>query len=167
VVTWIAAILTIAVAIAYVPLAARNPSGRATVFFVAAFLVLMAALLLRSMAPRVPGSVRMSFRAGAGGGLLVLGVLALMSIGLPLILAGLAAFVAAGVTGVERPLKSALFSGVAALLAVVVLITGFEVTQRIVACPPHGSMSGSGTGFITGPYQYECVDGRLNWRSNP
>jgi hypothetical protein len=167
VVTWIAAILTIAVAIAYVPLAARNPSGRATVFFVAAFLVLMAALLLRSMAPRVPGSVRMSFRAGAGGGLLVLGVLALMSIGLPLILAGLAAFLAAGVTGVERPLKSALFSGVAALLAVVVLITGFEVTQRIIDCPAHGYMSGSGTGFVTGPYHYECVDGRLSWRSNP
>jgi hypothetical protein len=167
VVTWIAAILTTAVAIAYVPLAAGNAFARARIFFVAAFLVLMAALLLRSMAPRVPGSVRMSFRAGAAGGLLVLGVLALMSVGLPLVIASLAALLAAGLTAVEKPLKSALFSVGAALLAVAVLIAGFEVTQRMVACPAHGSMSGGGTGFITGPYQYECVDGRLNWRSNP
>jgi hypothetical protein len=167
VVTWIAAILTIAVAIAYVPLAAGNPFARARIFFIAAFLVLMAALLLRSMAPRVPGSVRISFRAGAGGGLLVLGVLALMSVGVALVVASLAAFLAAGLTVVQKPLKSVLFGGGAALLAVVVLITGFEVTQRIIDCPEHGYMSGSGTGFVTGPYHYECVDGRLSWRSNP
>lgn len=106
----------------------------------------------------------MSFRAGAAGGLLVLGVLALMSIGLPLVIAGVLAVVAAAMTGVEKPLKPALVSTAAALLAAVVLIAGFEVTQRMVVCPSHGYIAGSGAGFITGPFHYECVNGRLDWR---
>ena len=50
-------------------------------------------------------------------------------------------------------------------LAVVVLVAGFEVTERLIVCPAHGSSGGGGTGLVTGPYYYDCVNGRLTFHS--
>jgi hypothetical protein len=137
-----------------------------TVPFVAGYLLVMAALLGISLTGRPNPSWRMPLRAGAAGGLLVLGILGAFSIGLPLILAGILATGSA-----VRTLKgrvwtpTGLVGAAAALASVAVLVTGFEVTERIIVCPSSGNMGGGGTGIVTGPYHYECVDGRLSFHS--
>jgi hypothetical protein len=137
-----------------------------TIPFVAFYLALAAALLAASLMRRWSAAVRGAFRAAAAGGLLVLGVLALMSIGLALVVAGgLAA--AATIRTLRGPLitSSNLLGVASAVTSVVVLIAGFEVTERMIVCPTNGSMSGGGSGFVTGPYYYDCVDGRLTFHS--
>jgi hypothetical protein len=133
--------------------------------FVAGYLLAMAALLGLSLvrAERIV-AVRTSLRAGAAGGLLVLGIVAALSIGLPLVVAGMLA-TGAAVRTVRGPLLTrAGLAGVgAALLSVAVLVGGFEVTERLIVCPSTGSMTGGGSGFVTGPYHYECTDGRLDF----
>jgi hypothetical protein len=64
-----------------------------------------------------------------------------------------------------RPLRVAASEAFAAALVVVVLISGFEVTQRIIVCPVSGSSGGGGPGFVTGGYHWECVDGQLHMHS--
>jgi hypothetical protein len=134
--------------------------------FVASYLVVMIVLLAVSLMRRWSFGVRTGLRAAAAGGLLVLGVLALFSVGLPLVIAGgLAA--AATVRTLRGPVftPSNLLGAASAVVAVVVLIAGFEVTQRVIVCPAHGSMGGGGTGFVTGPYYYDCVNGQLTVHS--
>jgi hypothetical protein len=136
-----------------------------TVPFVASYLLLIAALLGVSLLQRPRIIVaRTALRAAAAGGLLVLGILAAFSIGLPFILAGMLA-TGATVRTLRGPhLTSSAFSGVAAaLIAVAILVAGFEVTERMIMCPAHGSAGGGGTGLVTGPYYYECVDGQLDF----
>ena len=53
----------------------------------------------------------------------------------------------------------------AAAIAVAVLVAGFTVIAGIIVCPEQGSMSGGGTGFLTGPYYYDCVNGELRYHS--
>jgi hypothetical protein len=148
-----------------VALTLGNGFDRARTVFIAGYILLMAALKVASLRAGLGGRGRMILRAGAAGGLLVLGALALASIGLALVVASVLAFVSAGMVAVEKGPGAVAFSGTAALLAVVVLIAGFEVTERIVFCPAHGYMGGGGTGFVTGPYHYECVNGQLKWGS--
>ncbi len=137
-----------------------------TVPFVAGYLLLMAALLGLSLTRFPSPSWRMPLRAGAAGGLLVLGIIAAFSIGLPL---GLAGILASG--SALRALKGPIWTptgliGVAAgVAAVAVLVAGFEVTQRIIVCPASGTSGGGGSGLVTGPYHYECVDGQLSYHS--
>jgi len=88
--------------------------------------------------------------------------LALFSIGLPLIVAGLVAF-----AGLLRTINDSAGRRMAAgtsiagaLAALVVLFVGFVVTERIIGCPP-GVISGSGGGgFLTSSYSYTCRNGR-------
>jgi hypothetical protein len=138
-----------------------------TVPFVTGYMLLMAGLLGTSLVghPKIVRA-RSALRAGAAGGLLVLGIVAAFSIGLPLIVAGVLA-AAATVRTLSPPhlTPAALSGGVAALVSVAVLVSGFEVTERLIVCPDHGTMSGGGSGFVTGPYHYECVDGRLSFHS--
>jgi hypothetical protein len=47
----------------------------------------------------------------------------------------------------------------------VVLVAGFEVTERLIVCPTHGVSGGSGYGLVTGGYHWQCVDGRLTFAS--
>ncbi len=137
-----------------------------TVPFVAVYLLVMAALLGTSLIRLPSPGWRMPLRAGAAGGLLVLGIIGAFSIGLPLILAGILSTGAA-----VRALKGRLWTPTgllgfaAAVAAVVVLVAGFEVTERIIVCPSSGTAGGGGVGFVTGPYHYECVDGRLSFHS--
>ena len=137
-----------------------------TVIFVACYLFALAALLGASLMRRWSASVRLPSRAAAAGGLLVLGVLAISSIGLPLLIAGAMA-TGATVRTLRGPFAtpSSLSAVAAAVVAVAVLVAGFEVTERLIVCPAHGSTSGGGSGLVTGPYYYECVDGRLTFNS--
>ena len=143
-----------------------RPPELFTLPFVAAYLALMAVVLAASLMHRWSAAVRTAFRAAAAAGLLVLGVLALMSIGLALVIAGAMA-AAATVHTLRRPVFTAsnLLGPASAVIAVAVLIAGFEVTGRMIVCPAQGSMSGGGSGFLTGPYYYDCVDGHLNFHS--
>jgi len=173
--TWFALIVVLATELAYL-LVIRSQNADAglaggapdafTVPFVAAYLLVIAALLAASLMWRLSPPVRLSLRTAAAAGLLVLGVLALFSIGVPLVVAGAMA-TGATVRTLRGPLltSSSLFAVGAAVIAVVVLITGFEVTERMIVCPAQGSSGGGGNGFVTGPYYYDCVDGRLSFHS--
>jgi hypothetical protein len=134
--------------------------------FIVTYLAVIAVLLMVSLIPRRGAGVRSVLRASSAGGLLVLGVLAMFSIGLPLVIAGAmgSAATARMLLG-RRGRLSALSTVVGATIAVAILIAGFEVTQRLIVCPAHGSSGGGGSGFVTGPYQYECVEGKLSFRS--
>jgi hypothetical protein len=145
----------------------RPPDTAFTVPFVVGYLLLMAGLLgISLLRRRRIVAARTALRAGAAGGLLVLGVLAAMWIGLALILAGALA-TGAAVRTVSRPhwKPSAVFGVAAATLAVVLLVAGFEITERMIVCPAHGSMGGGGSGLVTGPYYYDCVNGQLSYHS--
>ena len=135
-----------------------------TVPFVTAYLLTAAALLVASLL-RMGTGVRAAMRAAGAAGLLVLGYLAGFSIGVPLILAGvLAAIATLGTMSHVRGVAIAA-APAAAVIAVAVLIGGFEVSERAITCPATGSMSGSGTGFVTGPYHWSCAGGTLHWSS--
>jgi hypothetical protein len=167
--TWAALILVLATNTAYV-LLIRGQDGVApnayTVPFVAGYLLVLAALLASSLTRLPRPAWRTPLRAAAAGGLLVLGVLALFSVGLPLVVAGALA-TGAAVRTLRGPqvTKASLSAIGAAVLAVVILVGGFEVTQRAIVCPATGSSGGGGSGFVTGSYYYDCVDGRLTYHS--
>jgi hypothetical protein len=144
----------------------ERPPDAFTQPFVAAYLLVVALLLALSLKQRLNLTLRTAMRAAAAGGLLVLGIIAAFSVGLPLILAGIMA-AAATVRTVAPPhwTPAALLSTAAAFLSVAVLIAGFEVTERLIQCPGTGTTTGGGTGFVTGAYHYECVNGRLSFHS--
>jgi hypothetical protein len=168
--TWFALVVVLATDVAYLLLIkAQNAPGvpsPSIVPFIAAYLVVIAVLLAASLMRRLGPALRFPLRTAAAAGLLVLGILALFSIGLPLVVAGAMA-TGATVRTLRGPLlaSSSLFAVGAAVIAVVVLITGFEVTERMIVCPAQGSSGGGGTGFVTGPYYYDCVNGRLSFHS--
>ena len=145
-----------------------GPSDVLTVVFVAAYMLLLAIVLTLSLLDR-PRLVAMRpvLRTAAAAGLLVLGVFALFSIGLLIALAGVLATIGAirsmAVPRLAR--RPGLLEIAAAVIAVTVLMGGFVVTQRLILCPPQGTMSGSTSGFITGGYSYQCNDGRLTMQS--
>lgn len=166
---WFAIVFAVATDAVYLVL--KLGSGGAsldavTVGFIAFYLLALGALLGASLIRRLSAGVRLPLRAAAAGGLLVLGVLAISSIGLPLLIAGAMA-TGATVRTLRGPFAtpSSLSAVAAAVIAVAVLVAGFEVTERMIVCPGQGSASGGGTGLVTGPYHYECVDGRLTFNS--
>lgn len=168
---WGAIVLVLADVIVYQVLirgqGGSSPESAATVPFITGFMVLMAVLLWLSLLGRSAlVALRPALRAAPAAGLLLLGFLALFSIGLPIFLAGILALIGCVLALVDADAKRAVLSGVAAaVIAVTVLVAGFEVTQRMILCPPTGTMGGGGSGFLTGPYHYECVDGILMWHS--
>jgi hypothetical protein len=82
----------------------------------------------------------------------------------PLFVAGILAAIAAIPVLVGRNSRNAVLSEVAAaMIALTALFGGFGVTQRIIVCPSTGTMGGGGSGFLTGPYHYTCVNGKLMW----
>jgi hypothetical protein len=133
---------------------------------VAGYLAVMAALLIVSVLGISRPAWRLPLRAAAAGGLLVLGVLGLFSVGAPLLIAGGLATAAAVRTLRVPTSRASLTAAASAVVAVAVLLTGFAVSGRIITCPPTGSMSGGGSGgFLSGPYYYECVDGHLTYHT--
>ncbi len=143
------------------------PPDAFTVPFVAGYWAVMAAMLgLSLMSAPLLVKLRPAFRAGPAAGLLVMGVLALFSVGLPLVVAGGLATGAAIRTLAGPQRKQAMITEVAAaVIAVVVLVAGFEATERLILCPAHGVSGGSGYGLVSGGYHWQCVDGRLTFAS--
>lgn len=167
VLVWIAAAIPLvmdAVYLSLIRLQGESSPDVLTVPFVFGYLLVMAALLASSLLVRMNPVMRGAFRAAAGAGLVVLGVLAAFSIGLPILVAGLIALAAFGLS-LERWQVSLPVGVVAGFVAVALLIGGFELTQRYIVCPESGESSGSGTGFVTGPYSWHCVNGTLTWKS--
>ena len=167
--TWFGLIFAVATDAAYLSLKIGQGDTALYAFteiFVAGYLVALAALLGVSLMRRWSPAVRLSLRAAAAGGLLVLGVLAISSIGLPLLIAGAMA-TGASVRTLRGPFvtPSSVSAVAAAVVAVAVLVAGFEITERLIVCPAHGSSSGGGTGLVTGPYYFECVNGQLAFHS--
>jgi hypothetical protein len=138
-----------------------------TVPFVIGYLALMAVALWLSLLDRpLLELLRPALRATAAAGLLLLGIFAGFSIGLPIFVAGVLATIAAIRALAGPQVRNAVLSEIAAaVIAVTVLLGGFELTQRLILCPSTGSISGSGSGFITGGYHYQCVNGTLTWYS--
>ena len=166
---WFALVFALATDAAYLWLKLGQGDGSLdvyTVWFVAAYLLAMATLLLASLTRLRRPAWRMPLRAAAAGGLLVLGILALFSFGLPLIIAGAMA-TGATVRTLRGPFATpaSLSAVAAAVVAVAVLVAGFEVTERMIVCPAHGSATGRGNGLVTGPYYYDCVNGQLSFHS--
>jgi hypothetical protein len=168
---WASIVLVVADVIAYLLLITAQGPGQSDMTFVVPFVasyLAVAAIVLRLSLVSQPGLVawRPALRASAAAGLLVLGVLAAFSIGLPIFLAGVLAAIAAVRALAGCQLKNALLSQIAGgLIAVMVLVGGFEVTQRVIQCPPTGSSGGSGSGFLTGGYHYECFNGTLTYHA--
>jgi hypothetical protein len=167
VLVWAAIVLVLADIVAYRLILNSQgdspPDSAAVVPFVTGYMVLMAALLGLSLAghPRFV-TWRPAMLAAAAAGLMLLGVFALFSIGLPIFVAGVLAAVAAVRTIAGGNSRNAMLSEVAAaVIAVIVLVGGFEITQRIILCPPTGTMGGGGSGFLTAAYHYRCVNGTL------
>jgi hypothetical protein len=169
-VVWAAIVLVLADLVVYGLLirGQDKPQPEAfTVPFVAAYLCLMALALWLSLLDRpLLASLRPALRATAAAGLLPMGIIAAMSIGLPIFAAGVLAAIAAARALAGPRLRTAVLSEVAAaVIAVTVLVGGFELTQRLIMCPPSGTIGGSGSGFLTGGYHYQCVNGTLTWYS--
>jgi hypothetical protein len=136
-------------------------------WFVSGYLAVVAAMIAGALLPRPEVvRIRVLLRAAAAAGLFVLGFLAAFSIGSPLVLAAFLVMLALTRTARGARLGVARLSGlVAAAIAVAVLLAGLEITQRLIVCPEAGSTAGGGSGFLTGPYQYECVNGELHYHS--
>ena len=165
--TWIAFAMVLLLDAAYLGLMfdrSDRELAEVTVLFVGAYMGLMAAMLGVSSLPRLATiALRTPLRAGAAGGLLVLGVVAIFSIGLPIVIAGALATGAAIRTASRPNRMRAALSGVAAVVvAIAVLVAGFEVSIRIVICPSFGMIAGSSSGFVTSGVHYECINGRLS-----
>jgi hypothetical protein len=154
----------------YVAIIRSQPDQRPDVLavpFVACYLALMTVLLVASLFD-LPMLVRLrpALRAAGAAGLLVLGVVALFSIGLPIFLAGSLVTAATVMTLVTEKSRDATASAVAAaVLAVAVLLVGSGLTSRYIVCPGTGEMAVT-TGLVTGGFSYECRDGQLTTTSS-
>jgi len=135
--------------------------------FVATYLLLMVGLLAASLPRTVSPLLRIAFRAAAAAGLIVLGVLAAFSIGIPILICGLFAAIAFALSiDTARWRSSALAGGLAAVLAIIVLLGGFDVVARVIVCPATGESGGSTVGFFTGSSHWTCMNGQLSWSSS-
>ena len=166
---WIAIVIVAVTDIGYAAIIwsqQSNPSDGFRVLFVATYLALMAAMLGISLF-EVPPIVRLrpALRAGAAAGLLVMGILAIFSIGIPIVVAGALSTGASIRSLAGRRLPAVITEVAAAVLAIAVLVGGFEVTERLIICPARGLSGGSGYGLISGGYHWTCVDGRLEFGS--
>ncbi len=159
---WVAFVIVLVTAFGYVLIIRAQetyPPEAFVVPFVAAYLALMAVMLVVSLRQeRLAVRLRPTLRGGAAAGLLAIGVLALMSIGILLVVAGGLAAAAAVMTLLGRHWSTFVYEAAAALVA------GFEATDRLIICPAKGVSGGSGYGLVTGGYQYTCVDGHLDFR---
>ena len=98
----------------------------------------------------------------SAAGLVSLGLLAMFSIGIA-ILIGAVPVVVAGAFALRRAHQpGGWLQAVGGLvLALAVLAAGIQLTELPVGCPPTGYMEGSGSGLFSGPYHWQCVNGTL------
>ena len=128
--------------------------------FVTGYLILMALALAASLIAQ--SRLRTALRAGASAGLLVLGVLAAFSIGVAVLVAAGLAIAATVLDLRSKPGARAVASAVTgAVVAVVVLLAGFQVSWTHVVCPPNGESGGTTAGFSV--TSYHCLNGVLTF----
>ena len=153
---------------AYVEIIRSQPGGPppdvevAVPIFVTFYLVAMALLLAASLAEVSPlAKARPALRAAASAGLLVMGVLAAFSIGVPLLLAGMVAVASTILSLTADPTRRPwVGAAVAAVAAVAVLVIGFQASWNYIQCPASGQTSGSTAGFFSSS-SYTCNGGQL------
>jgi hypothetical protein len=134
------------------------PDTPLTVPFVASYLVAMALLLATSLI--APFRVRSLLRAAPAAGLLVLGVLAAFSIGLPIIALGILAASSAILAIKARPSGASVAAAAAVGLAsIAMLIIGLQIASTYIVCSP--SVSSGGTAGLFGTSSYRCDYGHL------
>ena len=129
----VAVLLLVAIATGYLGIIAIQggppPDNFLTVPFVAGYLALMALLLAASLSGASITSMRPALRTAPAAGLVVLGVLAIFSIGLPVLIAASLATAATVVTFLTQPALGAVLAAVAAgLISVAALLAGLELT---------------------------------------
>lgn len=136
--------------------------------FLATFIALMAICsALSVLPPAVPW--RPLLLGATAGGLLLLGLFAIFSIGLPLAIAGFIALYGARravVDARQSPshgharVGAGAMAVLGAVLSLAVLMLGLSLTEVAIQCPTTGSEGGAGSvlGF---PYTYSCDNGRL------
>jgi hypothetical protein len=159
-----AAIIAAAVDALYIGVASSDAQFL-RVPFVAGFIALMAisaALSARASATRW----RPLLLGISAAGLLLLGVIGIFSIGLPLLIAGLLALVGLinslsreSAPGRSGRAAAGMVAG-GAVLAVVVVLGGFIVTEFAIRCPSKGVIDASGSSLFGGP-AYSCDNGKL------
>lgn len=160
----VAVVAILAIVVLYVSLiksqGEQDPVSALVVPFIVGYLLVMAILLATSLV--VAPAARPGLRGAASAGLLVLGWLAAFSIGVAvLIAAGLA--IAATVLAINaRPGAGSIASVAGAgLIAVLVLVAGFEFAWQHPVCPPNGEGGGSIPSLIGHGSSYECNGGVL------
>jgi hypothetical protein len=131
------------------------------VAFVATYIAVLA--MTAALSARASASAWQPALLGLSAvGLLATGYIAIFSIGLPLLLAGALAFIALAVSlTASRQPAGLLKAGAGALIALVIFVGGFEASERAIACAPTEFETGSGSGLLSGPYHYTCVNGKL------
>jgi hypothetical protein len=128
--------------------------------FVAGYLGLVAAMLLISLVAGDPLAV--GLRGGASGGLLVLGVLALFSIGFAILIAAVVCIAATVVTLSRRPATRSIFAAAAGLvLTIAVLVVGFQIAWQQISCPATGESGGTTASWTGSGQSYMCSNGHL------
>ena len=129
----LAAAAVLAIDVVYVALIVlQGPGPNPYVpFFVSGYLALMAALIVAALIPRPDdlARLRLPLRAAAASGLLVLGILAGFSIGLPIVIAGLLLVFGLVKT---RPAGSPWPGAMSASAAIALLLVGFQLTERLL-----------------------------------
>jgi hypothetical protein len=169
---WVVLIVVIvacAVDILYVSQIVGPPGGRGYSLpwrsvFVALFIAAMTIAAALAIRPSATGG-RTVLLGLSSVGLLAMGYLAIFSVGLPLLVAGLGLLVALiyAVVASRQP-AGVMRAAAGGLLALVIFFGGFELTAQAITCPAHGFEGGTGSSFFGGPYHYTCVDGKLTIR---
>jgi hypothetical protein len=164
-----AVIVACAVDIVYVSQIIGPPGGRPDPLvwrspFVAFFIAVMAIAAALAIRPSAAGG-RTVLLGLSSVGLLAMGYLAIFSVGLPLLVAGLGLLVALiyAVVASGQP-AGVMRAAAGGLLALVIFFGGFELTAQAITCPVHAFEGGTGSSFLGGPYHYTCVDGKLTIR---
>lgn len=125
--------------------------------FVFSYLAFMALLLLASLL--VPPNLKPPLRALASAGLLAMAVIAAFSIGVLIMIPAMLAVASFVLALIARP-RVWPATIVAAVLAVGLLVVGFQFSWNYLVCPPTGQVGGTTAGFF-GSVSYDCNEGVL------
>jgi len=157
----VAALIAAVVDVLYYGVVSHQGPLAFRVAFVATFIALLA--ITAALSTRASATTwRPALLALSAIGLLAMGFIAIFSIGLPLLIAGALAFVALMFSlAASRQPAGIVKAGAGGLLALAIFLGGLEATEHAIGCPAEGVETGSGSGFLSGPYHYTCVNGKL------
>lgn len=160
----VGAALAALVDILYLVVIGGQPSDRVVslrVPFVATFIGLVAVSAALASRPRLQRYATLLLGFSATG-LLAMGLIAIFSIGLAILLAAVPVAVATAfaLIGAQQPAGLLQLTG-GLVLALAILVGGIRFTEVPMACPPTGYVAGSGPGLFSGPYHWSCVNGKL------